>query len=384
MKKRLIASLLIAAAALPLCGCGSVFQAEYVVETDYEPVIASEESSAGGDAVASLDELEGLLLDMVAEGSVMRMVPFDPAYEGDVSADLASACWSVRTGDALCAYCVENISYEVSRRANRYEAFITVFYSKTREERESVVPIPYAADAVELLLRTMREGCASLVLLIEHSSYTAEGMEDYVREIYRANPGVAPQEPAVRVSMTSGSEMQRLYEIELDYGLDAEELAARQAELNALPLFDSASSGELTEGERALLAFSGLLERCRPVDDAQESSIYDALVRGEAGSRGMALAYIEYCRALGLSCQFVQGAHNQETHCWTIVQIDGSYYHADPWAGARDGIAGAFLLNDEQAWESYRWDYFTYPHCTGTLQAGDILLPDLPEIEINP
>ena len=141
MKRRLTAFLLLAAAALSLCGCGSVFDTEYVVETDYEPVVsvASEPDDA---TVATLDDLKEVLLNMVAEGDVSRIIHFDPAYEGDVSADLASACWQIRTQDALCAYCVENISYAVSKIVNRYEALISVLYGRTAEERESIVLLP--------------------------------------------------------------------------------------------------------------------------------------------------------------------------------------------------------------------------------------------------
>ena len=392
MKNRLKAIVLTAAAALGLCGCGRRLDTEYVVETSYAPVLSAADPVRVDTTVASLEDLKQVLLDMVAEGTVIRGLLFDPAYAGDVNADLASACWQVRTQDALCAYCVENIAYDVSKIVNRYEALISVAYSKTAADRERIVPLPYVADAGELLRQAMRDGQDTLVLLIEHSSHTAEDMVDFTREVYREQPGLAPREPAVTVEITSGAETQRLYEIHLDYGLDPAEFAARQGALDAFDLLQGVDPVPLTEAERALFALCALTVRCRGTDDPAAGSIYDALIGCEADSRGMALAYVELCRRLGLSCQLVEGQHNRAEHCWTIVQIDGEYYHVDPQVCDASGLASGFLLSDEVAWGAWRWDYFAYPHCAGELNAAAVSYSgtagggkqNLPENEITP
>ncbi len=373
MKRRLTAFLLLAAAALSLCGCGSVFDTEYVVETNYEPVVnvASEPDDA---TVATLDDLKDVLRDMVAEGDVSRIIHFDPAYEGDVSADLASACWQIRTQDALCAYCVENISYEVSKIVNRYEALISVLYGRTEEERESIMLLPYAADAGELLREAMEAGRRTLVLLVERSSYTPEAMEDFVLQIYHETPTISPREPEVQVSMTSGADTQRLYVLEFAYGLSETERAARCEAMAGLDLFPGTDVSGLSEAERALLACCALIVRSRYTDDSEQDSVYDALIGCEANDHGLALAYVEYCRRLGLSCEIVHGQRDGAEYCWNIVEIDGEHYHVDAAACSRTGIAAGFLLDDESAWGAYRWDYFAYPHCTGPLTYADLSL----------
>ena len=391
MKKRLTALCLTAAAALGLCGCGRVFDTEYVVETSYEPVLSAAAPAYGDANVGSFDELKRLLLDMVAEGTVVRSLRFAPAYEGDVHADLASACWQIRTQDALCAYCVENIAYDLSKIVNRYEAVVTVAYSKTAADRERIIVLPYTAEAAEPLREAVRTGQTLLVLLIERSSYSAEEMEEYIRELYRENPALAPQEPAVKVEMLSGAETQRLYEISFDYGLDPETLAARRAALMGRALFADVDTAALSQPERALLACSALLECCRATDDPAAGSVYDALVGGRANSRGMALGYIELCRQLKLSCRLVEGQRNRVDHCWTIVELDGDFYHVDPAVCSQQGLEAAFLLSDEDAWGAWRWDYFSYPNCVGPLRADALLSADseaeesfLPEEEISP
>ena len=366
MKRRLTALLLLAAAALSLCGCGRIFDAEYVVETSFEPVVNAA-PEADDTTAASFDDLADVLRDMVAEGDAGRVIRFDAAYAGDVSADLASACWQIRTQDALCAYCVENISYELSKIVNHYEALLSVQYSKTAEALESIVRLPYAADAGELLREAMEKGERSLVLLIERSSYTAEALEDYILQIYHENPIVSPQEPQLSVNMTSGADTQRLYVIDFDYGLPETERAARCEAMAALELFPNMDVSGLSEAERALIACCALIVRSRYTEDSGKDSVYDALIGREANDHGLSLAYVEYCRRLDLSCELVHGQNGGEPYCWNIVQIDGEYYHVDTAACSRLGVAAGFLLDDESAWGVYRWDYFAYPHCTGPL-----------------
>ena len=373
MRKRLTALLLLAAAAVTLCGCGSFFDKEYVVETRYEPPAKLSVAAPDDAAVASFDELQDVLRSMVTEGDQSRLLRFDPVYAGDVSADLANACWQVRTQDALCAYCVENISYELTRLLGRYEALLSVNYGKTEAERDSIVHLPYAAEAAEVLYDAMEAGQRSLVLLIERSSYTAEGMEDLVLDTYRRDPAISPLEPTVLVDMISGADTQRLYVLELDYGLPEAERVARRDEIAALDLLLGTDVSGLSEAERALLACSALIVRSRYTADPAKNSLYDALIGREADSRGFALAYVTYCRRLGLSCELVQGQYEQADYCWNIVQIDGAYYHVDTAACYRDGLEAGFLLDDESAWGAYRWDYFSYPHCTGPLRCADLL-----------
>lgn len=391
MFRRFTAILLAAAAALTLCGCGSVFDAEYVVETSYDPALppAAAVDDEGGDAsVRTVEEIRELLLDMVAAGEDSCRIVFDADYTGDVNADMASACWQARTQDALCAYCVENIAYDISRIVNYHEARVSIRYNAAAEAGENLIRLSYAAEAAEVLREAMEEGRVSLVMLIEYSSYTAESMEEFARRVYHESPAVSPCEPEFAVDMISGAGAQRLYEVSISYPLPVGELAARREALAALTLFDDTDTAALSEAERAQLAFCSLLVLCRCTSDPQRGSIYDALILREANSHGMALAYVELCRRLHLNCELVEGQRDLEEHFWNIVEIDGCFYHADAFVCREEGLGAAYLLSDESAWGSYRWDYFAYPHCGGPLSAGlsgeDAAEPFDTENEISP
>ena len=362
--KHAIALLLVAAMLCLLCGCGSVFDKEYVVVSAYTPTPADSSAREGRVTVRNLAELRAALRNMVSAGETERRIQFDSAYDGDVTEDLASACWQVRTQDALCAYCVENMAYDLSMIVSHYEADIFVSYSPAALGAEDIIQMQYAAGLEDTVREALEQGKARLVVLLGSSVYSAEDMENLVTGVYRSCPASAPKEPTVSVNLFSGAGRQRLYEIRLRYGLSSTELENRRLAMAAFEPFEEGSAETLSADGRALLACRWLMDHCA-YDPGAANDIYSALIVGEANSEGMALGYVELCRRLNLPCQIVYGQRNWENRCWNIVELDGVYYHVDPAACSVEGLNSAFLLNDEQAWSEYRWDVSAYPACSG-------------------
>ena len=379
MKKTSLPILCLLLAASLLCGCGSVFDKEYVVVTDYTPPAQDNTSREDKITVRNLAQLQKAILGLVSAGEREGSVRFDDAYEGDVAADMASACWQVRTQDALCAYCVENIAYDLSRIVTHYEASIDIHYSAAALDAGSIRQLQYATGLDELIRGALEEGSRRIVLLIARSFYSAEEMESRVNQVYRAYPGSVPAAPEVSVNMFSGSGRQRLYEINLDYGMSDEELRRRRAQLLSLEPFAGEDLEELNAAQRALLAARCLADSCVWTEEEARGDVYAALVQGSANSEAMALAYVELCRRLELPCQIVYGQYNWESHCWNIVELYGAQYHVDVSMCQRQGMDSGFLLRDEEAWASYRWDTSAYPACTGELRYPDRMTP--PEAE---
>ncbi len=372
MMRRFTALLLAAALGLCLCGCGSVFDREYVVESAYIPAAQPGAGDSASISVDSFSKLKQTLLDMVSAGESERRLTFDTAYAGDVPADMASACWEVRTQDALCAYCVENIAYELSQIVTYYEATVTVSYSGMVPAARDILHLQYATGLEDVIKKAVEQGQNRLAVLISRSSYSAEDMELLVSRIYREEPRMAPREPGVSVNLFSGTGTQRLYEINLRYGLTAQELENRKAEMTQVLESFAAQAGEETDRTaRALAALEYLAGSCLYEEDGQADSIYSALVQGRAGSEGMALAYVELCASLDVPCQIVYGQRNWQDYCWNIVQLDGDYYHVDPALCAAYGPEWTFLLGDEDVWGVYRWDTASYPACGGPLSYGN-------------
>lgn len=370
MQKRLC--LLLAALALCLTACGSVFDREYVSVTDYELPVQEQREEAEGVPVQNEAELRRYLTELLNADATEGRIVFDSAYEGDLSADLANACWKVRTQDAFFAYCVATISYDVSKLVNHSEARIVIRYTEADRNRDSIVRLQLTTGLEEELLGALERGDNRLVVLIGRSSLSAEDVSSLASQVYRASPRLQPKEPRVVVNMLSGTGLQRLYEINFSYGMSQEDLAERRALVQACSPFDGEMRAAREPALRALQACEYLMEHCRYSENAA-GDIYAALVQGETNSEGLALAYVELCRQLDLPCQIVYGQRDWHNRCWNIVQIGGDYYHVDAAACILSGLESGFLQRDESMWTYYRWDISSYPPCNGSLDYEDLL-----------
>ena len=374
MKKKLTSLLWCLTAASLLCGC-SWLDKEYVSIHDY--VASEEEQSITGSRITvhSFKALLSALLGMTYAGRTEGSIVFDPAYVGDAGEDMERACRILRTEDALCAYCVENISYEFNKIVTINEANVTISYSKVSESPKRIVHLGFSSEAESAILEAFEKGTRTLTLLVERSGFSAEDMAAQVVKTYRDNPTVIPKKPEAAVNVFSGAGAQRLYEIHIDYGLSTAMLWQCRMELEIFKPFAGLDKSSLSEVERAYAACRYLVENCTITDNPEENSAYAALIQKSANSEGLAFAYVELCRQLGVDCRIVYGQRDWKEHCWNIVRMDDSYYHVDITQCAKGGPALGFMQNDENFWGIYRWDVAAYPKCVGTKGFFDFFPP---------
>lgn len=367
MIHKLMALILSAAAAVFLCGCSGIYNKEYLSVKDYEPAVQENYSSKDKINVRNFSGLKQAILRFAYAGETEGRILFDSSYDGDPLEDMASACWQVRTQDALCAYCVENIAYELTKIVTTNEAAVYISYSSFCESADNIIHLPFSYGIESTLNDALENRDRNLVVLVSSSSYSAEDIEGLLTKIYRENPAVVPREPQANVNMYSGTGSQRLYEISINYGLTSDELEQRIAALQAIDAFSNLQIEELSEYQKALIACQYLMDNCRISNSSTDNTAYEALVNHEANSEGIAFAYVELCRQLNLECNIVYGQLFWEDYCWNIVKVDGNYYHVDASECIRSGLESGFLKDDEGFWGNYRWDVASYPKCVGDL-----------------
>ena len=373
MGKKHLALVMAAVVVFSLCGCSGWFNKEYLSVKDYVPPVQENYSSKDKISVRNFTGLRQALLRFAYAGESEGRIVFDASYDGDPLEDLASACWQVRTQDALCAYCVENIAYELTKIVTTNEATVYYSYSNFCESADNIVHLPYSYGVESTLLETLENRDRKLVVLVASSSYTAEDIEGLLTRVYRENPTLVPREPRASVNMYSGTGSQRLYEISINYGLTSEELEQRIAALQAVDAFSGMDMESLSNGQRALAACQYLMQHCQLSAAAADNTAYSALVNHTANSEGLALAYVDLCRQLKLECSIVYGQYQWQDRCWNIVKIDGSYYHVDVFEAINSGLESSFMVNDENFWGNHRWDVASYPKCTGEQNYSDLL-----------
>ena len=373
MGKKHLALVMAAVVVFSLCGCSGWFNKEYLSVKDYVPPVQENYSSKDKISVRNFTGLRQALLRFAYAGESEGRIVFDASYDGDPLEDLASACWQVRTQDALCAHCVENIAYELSKIVTTNEATVYYSYSNFCESADNIVHLPYSYGVESTLLETLENRDRKLVVLVASSSYTAEDIEGLLTRVYRENPTLVPREPRASVNMYSGTGSQRLYEISINYGLTSEELEQRIAALQAVDAFSGMDMESLSNGQRALAACQYLMQHCQLSAAAADNTAYSALVNHTANSEGLAFAYVDLCRQLKLECSIVYGQYQWQDRCWNIVKIDGSYYHVDVFEAINSGLESSFMVNDENFWGNHRWDVASYPKCTGEQHYSDLL-----------
>lgn len=373
MRKRVLSLLLAAATAWLLCACSLPGQ-EYVSIRDYQPA-EQEIPAAGRLSIHSYAALKSALLSMAYAGQARGNLMFDAAYDGDVSEDLSRACREVRTEDALCAYCVQNISYEVNKLISVNEAGISISFSTNSQNPQEIEHLGFSSEAGDSILRAMRSGSRRVTLLVSRSGFSAEDMEAQVVRTYRDNPTILPKAPTAEVSVYSGTGSQRLYEIRIDYGVSEETLRQSRNEFEAFRPFEGRDIEQMGEAERAYAACRYLIENCEITDDTDANSAYSALIEKRADSEGTAFGYVELCRQLGIDCRIVYGQLNWRDHCWNIIRVGDSYYHVDITQCARGGPALGFMRSDDSLWGSYRWDVAAYPKCADSRSFFDFFPP---------
>ena len=367
--KRLIA-LLLCLASLSLCACSSIYEKEYTVVEPFVPAAPMPVLSGDKVTVRSYGALRMALQNMVMAGKSQGSIVFDQDYEGDAAQDLSNACWQLRTENALCAYCVENISYTVSTVLTNDEAQISIVYGDTGVGVEDIVLMPYATALDQALEEALRRGDAQLVVLISYSTYSAATMEGTLTRLYRENPLSAPAEPGFSVSVFSGTGMQKLYDVSIDYSMADAARLARMQELEAAIPFREAELSRLSAAEKLYAVMEYL---SGSVLLGGGGSVYEALVLKNTDSEGLALATVALCRRLGLKCQAVYGQKNWQEHCWNIVELDGMRCHLDMSEYLGEGLVNAALYDDQQFWGSYRWDTSAYPACRGSMSHDELV-----------
>lgn len=98
---------------------------------------------------------------------------------------------------------------------------------------------------------------------------------------------------------------------------------------------------------------------------------YGAMVDHLTICQGYADAFDMLTSMLEMNCTQVTGLGGGEAHNWTMVELDGNWYHVDcTWDatafGGGDGTSSKeyLFLSDEQMRPTHSWDAGEYPACT--------------------
>lgn len=378
MKKLFIAAFACMMCTLFMSGCAGVFEKEYVAVNPYTVQTQTENSDADKVTVKDAAELRQAVMGMVYDGVEQGTIDFDSEYPGQADKDMAEVCWQVRTQDALSAFCVKALDFTLEKIVTHYEATVKIDYTDYAPELGSIIKLPYTVGVRNYLKSAMEDNITRLVMLVNISTFSVNQIESLAQSIYRTYPTICVREPHVKVFMYSGNNGQRLYDINLDYGMSEDEVIRGKAQLKNLDVASKLDSENLDDAHAALAAARYIVKNCRIASEG--SSCFDCLINNRANSEGVSLAYVEMLSQLGIDCKIVYGQRNGVNCCWNIIKIDGDYYHVDVCRCASDGYMAGFLCSDEKMWNDYRWNISDYESCAGDMSFLDVASPE--ELEL--
>lgn len=364
--KRICALLLALGLLVSLSGCSLFDKSNYELSAytaQTEDVI---EADMG--YISDYSSLKRAITWLVSEHQESAELQFQN-YDGNISRDISQACWEVKSSTPLGAFAIDYTSCDLSRIVSFYQADLYITYRRSAEQMQALEELTGLSDLSRRLSEALQNAQTYLVLELSAAALTGDLVRELVAEAYYADALACPRMPEVDVNLYPESGMDRIVEISLDYGLEAEELSRMRSELSqrcAEALGYTGSSGEasgeagsdsLRQADRLYAACLYLAENCSYSPSAG-STAYDALVNGTANAEGMAMACQAFCSLLGIECRVVSGRLDNEPHFWNMVTVDGMNCHVD-----MTDPNEVFLSSDEKVLGRYWWDTEAYPAC---------------------
>ena len=370
-------------------GCASMFEKEYLYVSDF---IAEAPDETGDYAVevTGFNELKSAVTRFVIGHADVGKVEFRN-YDGNINADLAEACWQVKSENAFGAYAVNYISYDVNHIISYYAADIYINYRHTKEELSGIA----TAENITLVAEYLRIGLERfdtvILLLINNRLLTADDIKEHILELYYGDPLMSPVLPVAEINSYPEKGAQRIFETRFDYFYGRERLGEMKAGLAGAVLEFSSSLDEVEPVFAAMEACIRLSEMCDYIHESdslpassEPSTAYGALIENAADGLGFAMAYKALCDAVSVECHVVLGRMDKAPHAWNIIKIEDEYYHVDVSQCSERGIEGVFLTGDSDMWGRYLWDTEKYPECEGSLSYYIITDPQMRDDEANP
>lgn len=369
---RKIAALAVTAALLlPICGCASVFDEEYLSVSDYEYARPTP-GDDGAIPVTSYTTLRLAISNLVTAHADSGTLDFRNYSGESISDDLAAACNSVSRETALGSYSVDYISYDITTVVAYSEAKVYIYYKRSQEEIDSIINVSTSRDLYDCIEAAVESMSPGLVVLVSATDAGEDEAADYVIEAYMDYPLSCVVRPSASVNVYSGLGMQRIYEISINYPGNEADLEQMHGQLNESAARLAARVTSEGDAYMALQAASLLIEQCVS-DSGGGHTAWDALVSGRADSEGMALAYKALCDTIGIECTVVEGRLDRTEHYWNIVTLEGDSYHVDTSRASELGFANTFLKSDAEMWGGYWWDIAEYPECVGPLSYSSLM-----------
>lgn len=353
--KRRTAILLTAVMCMALAGCDLLLNDSYYSVTPH--LEDSNHAIDGTLEVESYSQLQQALVDMVSVGSQNAVIAVQGFRAERLDSTMDMAIRYVTQSNALGAYAVESIDYEIGTSTGRTAIAVNITYRHSRTDILRIKKTDTMEEAINVITASLKNCDAGVVVQVDDYKTTdyTQLIQDYVDN----NPDVCMEMPQVSASVYPQSGIRRVIELSFTYQNSREDL--RQMQNYVSPVFSASDLNVRGEEEQSIKFERMYLFLMERADYSFETSItpaYSLLRYGVGDSKAFATVYAAMCRRAGLDCQVVTGTRSGEPWVWNMICQDGVYYHVDLLQSSGEGKLVRWTQDQMQG---YVWDYSAFP-----------------------
>lgn len=347
------------AVCLLLSGCSLFDGSNYSVTPHQDQTGRKEEAVA---TAQNYVQLRTALVDLVHSGVESSTINVPDYDAGQLERDLENAAAYAQKTDAIGAYAVDTISYEVGTNGFVAAVAVKITYHHGSAELRQIRTVKSMDEVWKQIGTALRSCDAGIVILVEQ--YSQMDMIQMVADYAETNPDTVMELPAVTVETFPETGSRRVVDIKFTYQNSRNDLRQMQAQVS--PIFSASTlyvRGSSSDYQKLSQLYGFLMERFGEYQiKTSITPSYSLLHHGVGDSRAFARVYARMCKLAGLECEIVTGTRQGEPWSWNLVMDNGNYFHVDL---LRCNEKGAFLLQTDDQMGEYVWDYSAYPVCSG-------------------
>lgn len=344
--------------SLFLCGCDLWLNGQFVSVNPHMQEGVEEGNRVS--EVGTYTELRDKLVEMVEGGRESSMIYMSGGTQSQLETYMQMACAHVQNDNAIGAYAVDEIVYEVGSSGAKPAVSVTVTYLHGRSEILRMDKVNTMSEAIGVISAALKNCDTDVVLLVE--KYNVLNFAQFVKDYVDAYPQFCMEMPQIKAVVYPDSGDRRVIQMSFTYQTSTDSL--RNMQNGVQQIFASAKLyvGEnATPWQKSSQLYSFLMERYDYTIETSITPSYSLLLHGVGDSKAFATVYAAMCRQAGLDCEIVSGTRAGEPWYWNVLLIDDVYYHVDL---LRCLSSDGFFVKTESQMNGYVWDYSEFERKT--------------------
>lgn len=332
-------------------GCSFWLQDTYVsvkpyhvqdVGTEYEVITAN-----------SYTDVRQALEAMVADCVQSAIIAVPGLDENTIDYYMSSATNYIIRNNAICAYAVNQISYEIGTNGGDLAIAVDIDYNYSRINILRLKRVEDDAAAVAEMEIALQQYEPEITMII--SDYQESDFLQLAQDFVDKNPQLCVEMPQINVTLYPESGRERVLVLTFTYWNSREVLRSMQD--NVQDVFGQLKVDGDTPGQKAAGLYTFLASQHEYKMETSITPSYSLLRHGVGDSKAFATIYAAMCRQVGVDCKVVSGARGGEAWHWNVIRDGSVLYYVDILRCLENG---SFALLRENEMKGYVWDYSAF------------------------